>query len=374
MRLRQVPQRLASTPSRSVGLVMALVMAGCATPTPEAWRVVPRYRVTHAGTGAAQGYFALARKYEGEGRVGLALVAWRKAALEAPDDVEILDALGIAEARQGFHDRAIATLRRASALAPPQAARLNNLGYALLLDGRNDEARRVLLEALALEPQHAQARTNLSRLEPIGAVAAVAFAVPVPNSFSVADLQTAASQQPADGIRLIAQPTTGPLPLSSTPGTSATVPAIATEVRSALSEEAHPVNLHAVRIQIANGNGIPGMAARLASWLRRSGLENAMHLSNLPPYDSPSTVVHYRPGFAEQAREIARRMQPGAMVAQQPGDARGADVRVVIGRDARPLAAGTQRRGNGQAFPGWSSRASHRDGIRAGQLIEHPTS
>jgi len=72
-----------------------------------------------------------------------------------------------------------------------------------------------------------------------------------------------------------------------------------------------------------------------------------MHLSNLPPYDSPSTVVHYRSGFAEQAREIARRMQPGAMVAQQPGDARGADVRVVIGRDARPIAAGTQRRVSG---------------------------
>ena len=304
--------------------------------------MVPSYRVTHAGTGAAQGYLALARKYEGEGRVGLALVAWRKAALEAPDDVEILDGLGIAEARQGFHDRAVASLRRASALAPPRAARLNNLGYALLLDGRNDEARSVLLEALALEPQHAQAQTNLSGLEPV-----LAVATPLPDALSVAkDLQTVASPQTADGIRLITQPTIGPLPLNSTPGTNAMAPVIATEAQSALSEEARPVNLHAVRIQIANGNGIPGMAAWLASRLRRSGLENAMHLSNLPPYDSPRTVVHYRSGFAEQAREIARRTQPGAMVAQQPGDARGADVRVVIGRDARHQ-AGTQRRANG---------------------------
>ena len=238
MRPRHVPQPFASTPARAVASVTALVMAGCATPTPEAWRVVPSYRVTHAGTGAAQGYLALARKYEGEGRVGLALVAWRKAALEAPDDVEILDALGIAEAGQGFHDRAVAALRRASALAPPRAARLNNLGYALLLDGRTDEARRVLLEALALEPQHAQAQTNLSRLEPIAVVAAVAM--PLPNSVSVANLQTAASPQPADGIRLITQPTTGPLPLSSPPGTSAMLPVIATEAQSTLSEEAHP--------------------------------------------------------------------------------------------------------------------------------------
>ena len=344
MRTRHVPQRSPSTPALAVGSVMALVTAGCATPTPEAWRVVPSYRVTHAGTGAAQGYLALARKYEGEGRVGLALVAWRKAALEAPDDVEILDALGIAEARQGFHDRAVAALRRASALAPPRAARLNNLGYALLLDGRNDEARGVLLEALAIEPQHAQAVTNLGRLEPI---AASADAMPLPSSLSVPHLQTAVSQQPADGIRLIAQPTTGPLRLSSTPETTAMAPVTTTEALSALSEEARPVDLHAVRIQIANGNGIPGMAAWLASWLRRSGLENAMHLSNLPPYDSPSTVVHYRSGFAEQAREIARRMQPGATVAQQPGDARGADVRVVIGRDARPLTAETQKRTSG---------------------------
>ena len=344
MRPRHVPQPFAATPARAVASVTALLMAGCATPAPEAWRVMPSYRVTHAGTDAAQGYLALARKYEGEGRVGLALVAWRKAALEAPDDVEILDALGIAEAGQGFHDRAVAALRRASALAPPRAARLNNLGYALLLEGRNDEARRVLLEALALEPQHTQAQINLSRLEPIAAVATVAM--PLPNSLSVANLQTAASPQPADGIRLITQPTTGPLPLS-THGTSAMAPVIETEAQSTLLEEARHVNLHAVRIQIANGNGIPGMAAWLASWLRRSGLENAMHLSNLPPYDSPRTVVHYRSGFAEQAHEIARRMQPGAMVAQQPGDARGADVCVVIGQDARHLAAGTQRRANG---------------------------
>ncbi len=347
MHPRQIPQRFASTPARAVGSVIALVMAGCATPAPEAWRVVPSYRVTHAGTGAAQGYLALARKYEGEGRVGLALVAWRKAALEAPDDVEILDGLGIAEARQGFHDRAVASLRRASALAPPRAARLNNLGYALLLDGRNDEARRVLLEALALEPQHAQAQTNLSRLEPIATV--VAVATPLPNSLSVANLQTAAAQQPADGIRMITRPTTGPLPLSSTPGTSAIAPVVAAGAQTTPSEEARPVNLHAVRIQIANGNGIPGMAARLASGLRRSGLENAIHLSNLPPYDSPRTVVYYRSGFAKQAREIARRLQRGAMVAEQPGDARGADIRVVIGRDARHLAAQTQRPANRSA-------------------------
>jgi len=228
-------------------------------------------------------------------------------------------------------------LRRASALAPPWAARLNNLGYALLLDGRNDEARRVLLEALALEPQHAQAQTNLSRLETIAAVAVVAM--PVPKSLSATQgLQTAASPQTADGMHLVTQPTIGPLSLS-TPGTSAMASLNATEAQSTLTEEARHVNLHAVRIEITNGNGIPGMAARLASWLRSGGLENAVHLSNLPPYDSLSTVVHYRSGFAEQAREIVRRMPPGAKVARQPGDARNADVRVVIGRDARQLAS-----------------------------------
>src|SRR6185369_13497067 len=51
------------------------------------------------------------------------------------------------------------------------------------------------------------------------------------------------------------------------------------------------------RIEIANGNGVTGMAARLGALLRANGLVHRALLSNVPPFDVSTTVVHYRAGF-----------------------------------------------------------------------------
>ena len=118
------------------GCLGVLGLSACVAPAQrEPMRVAPNYRVEHAGPGLAQGYAALARRYEGEGRGAEALQAWRKAVLAAPGDADLQNALGKAEARQGesaaavaaFHirrrRRAVATLE----LSPAEAQRARSL-------------------------------------------------------------------------------------------------------------------------------------------------------------------------------------------------------------------------------------------------------
>jgi Flp pilus assembly protein TadD len=351
------------SPVRAVAMAVALTLAGCAATEP--WRVEPKYQVRHSGVTAGQGYMALARQYEGEGRGRAALEAWRKAAFEDPNNAEILGALGIAEAGYGSRDQAVVALRRAVELSPGQTAPLNNLGYALMLEGHTDEARSMLRQALELDPGHVQARANLWLLQsaPVAATAPTESAEPTPQvapQVTAAPASDVAPIEPAPP-RLQTEPSVPALALY-TAEVGVNPPQAAPETQAAIetppedlippaepiasAEPASPVeptppNLGTVRVEITNGNGVTGMAAWLASRLRDSGLGNARYLSNLPPYKSTDTVVYYRAGFAAHAREVARRIPQAVEIPLQTGDAWRGDVRVVIGHDVRHLAGCT---------------------------------
>lgn len=364
----------------------ALALAGCAA-APAAWKVQPQYRVDHAAPAApGQGYAALARRYSGERRWADALDAWRKAAMEAPDDVDILNALAMAEAGQGHNARAIAALRRAVALAPQRAHLLNNLGYALMLDGQADAARALLREAIALDPRHALARANLERADQ-----AAALALPVPPVAAAATPPAAVTtvEAAAPALRVLTAPdvpalvvvaapperserstlpaVAAPLvPLTNGHATLALLPAAqpalveqgpavaaaqpparppaptAPEAPAALPAAPHPADAPAgppARVEIANGNGVAGLAAWTGRWLRRQGQPGSARLVNLPPYRSELTAVHYGPGWQAQARALAHRL-PGsvALVADTASPSPRADLRVVLGHDWRGIA------------------------------------
>jgi tetratricopeptide (TPR) repeat protein len=300
--------------------ILLLLLGGCASAPAPQWRMEPAYRVANGmPQGNGRGYLALARKYEGELRREQALIAYRKAAAEAPDDVEVLEALGMAEAGQGQHERAVAAFRRALALAPERAGLANNLGYALLLAGRSDEAAAVLRRALELDPLHARARINLEQATVLAAVPAQ----PAPTAAAAPVEAVAQPQSPA--VRVLIEPDLPPLQM----GGAAPVQAAA-----AAPLAAAPASIQA-RVEISNGNGVAGMAAWMASHLREQGLQGRSRLSNLRPYATAATVVQYRPGFAEQARAIALRMPAGTQLVADPGMGPAADVRVVLGHDLR---------------------------------------
>lgn len=277
----------------------SLGLTACMAPAPlQGLRVEPNLRLNHSGPGPAQGYVALARRYEGEGRWTEALQARHKAAQAAPADANIHDALGQARAADGDHPGAVAALRHAVTLAPEQPALHNNLGFALMRAGQVQQAREALLQALTLQPDYARALANLRRLD--------AAAAPNP-------VQVSTVPQPASAPSQAPTPPGDPMPQPEPPTRAAT--------------------FH--RVEIANGNGVEGMAACVADLLRRRGAAEAVRLRNALPYDTANTVVRYRPGHAQAAQVLASQLPGNALTLAGVDRADSLDLRIVLGHDLR---------------------------------------
>ena len=290
---------------RLTTLAVVALLAGCALPAPQSWRVEPNYRISHAEVSSHLGYKALAHQYESEHRWREARDAWQKAALEAPEDADLLNALGLAEAGQGRYGNAVTALRRAVALAPERVNLINNLGYALLLDGQKTEAKSVLQAALARSPEHPLVRINLNRLDP-GA----------PDTRQTQHLQTTPNLEP---MPLRQASVAEPLPLL-------------------LASKKTEQQLSPARIEIANGNGVTGLATWLGAWLRVHDVAHHTSRSNALPFDTLTSVVHYRAGYREVAQKLADGMPRRVKLAPESGGTLHADVRVVLGRDLRAMA------------------------------------
>jgi tetratricopeptide (TPR) repeat protein len=320
-----------------------LGLSACVVP-PErpALRVEPSYRLQHAGAGLAQGYALLAQRYEGEARWHEALQAWLKAVQVAPGDANLHNALGQAQAGLGDHEAAVQTLRRAVQLAPDQTGLHNNLGYALMRAGRAEEARAALLQALALQPGYARAEANLRRLDaaatvqltPSTAAAPVTIATPT-SAVHVASaaIGTAGAAQigsPAEQVPT-PEPATSTKPTTAT--TSATLATLATLATPSAPEA--PAARPAPSVEIANGNGVEGMAACVADVLRSRGAVERTRLRNALPYDTATTVVRYRAGHAQAAQALANQLPGGAPAVAGLDRSDSLDLRIVLGHDLR---------------------------------------
>lgn len=321
-----------------LGLAACAALLGCTSLTTPTWRVDPAYRVEGASLNAAAGYLALALQYEGENRVEQALDAYARSAQSAPDSADLQNSLGLALARHGRITAAITALRRAVVLAPDRAPLLNNLAYALLLGGRVDEASAMLKLTLAVDPAHQIALRNLAHLNEQLLVAAAkaprtavtaAVAVEVPVVLVASAVDTVAA--PATAVTLQQRMPQDFVPWSTVAGDE---PGATSKV-APLQPRPDPFS-----IEILNGNGVGGAAARMRDLLQEQGM-HVRRVANLPPYKSVLTQVLYRPGKAEQARLIALRMPVSADVSPAPAGSTLADLRVVIGHDARRSAGCT---------------------------------
>ena len=324
------------------------------TPERSALRVEPNYRLQHAGAGLAQGYALLAQRYEGEARWLDALQAWLKAVQAAPDDADLHNALGQAQAGLGDHEAAVQTLQRAVQLAPDQPALHNNLGYALMRAGRAEEARAALQRAMELQPGYVRAAANLRRLDatatataqltPSSSAATLSNAEPAGAAFVATDFASASATGRADAQARLPHSNTpseaNSLPTTTTPAHHTAVAGPATPGTPHTSSAQEPAAARpAPAVEIANGNGVEGMAACMAEALRSRGAVGQTRLRNALPYDTATTVVRYRPGHARSAQVLAQ-----ALAQQLPGGAPAVagldradslDLRIVLGHDLR---------------------------------------
>jgi tetratricopeptide (TPR) repeat protein len=339
-------------PAVIAGAVLAAI-AGCASVDPmraTSWRVEPVMEVKHS-MASSQAYYLLGRYHDGMHAWDRAIEAYRKAIGADPNNVEAYNALGVALARRSKFDAAEAVLRNALAIDPGRAHVRSNLGYVLLLAGKSQEAVTELTAAVRLDRDDVTARNNLRE--------ATAQREPEPQARADAEVvaEATAQREPepqaradAEVVAVVDAPTPAALHVIDQP----TVPAFVTGATSGPTEipvdppsaidhldvvaSASTVASPSSRLELSNGNGVRGAAARLQQWLSSQGV-HANRLTNQRPYVQQQTVIQYRSGQEEAARRVESSLPVAVQLSAAPSAGLRTDVRVVLGLDWVHMAA-----------------------------------
>lgn len=319
----------------SLSIGCAGLLAGCALfqpSAPKAPLVQPVVKVQHSGV-TAEAKYDLGRYYYGQRRQQEAMRALEEAlALDAAHS-RASNVLGVIYAAQGRYAEAEIQFRRALEREPHAAHVHNNLGYAYLLQGRNQEALESFEEALRFAPDSEKSAANLKiareRLglgteatEPAPAIVGKAVEKAEPNE--IANKQQPARSEPskvrmveiAPNVYELVSPSPAALPSEIMPKV---VP----------GQSARPAG---TGVEVANGNGVTGMARQVASSLRAKGIDVA-RLTNRKPFNQQNTEIEYRDGFEISAREVSTKLPRPVTLVESTKLKTGINVRLVLGKD-----------------------------------------
>jgi len=374
----------------SCGLALA---GGCASldPTgPAQFAVTPVTNVTHSAA-ITDANYQKGRSYQGRIQYGAAIAAYRKSLEANPGNAEAHNALGVIYATQGKHEQAVIELKAALALAPAAAHIHNNLGYTYLLQGRNADALAALKVASGLDPDNVRSRANMKiaeqRLGPEAPNAPTVQANVQPNvQASVqanvqpnvqANVQPNVQANVQPNVQVNVQPN---VQQNVQPNVQAAA-AVGAEVKSPptdkdggfstarllsvapnifelrqgsslqikpslpLATETLATNTapETVRLEVANGNGVTGLAKRTSSSLQRKGYA-AARLTNQVPFTQRVTEIQYRQSQENQAKRLNALLSAPAKLVESSRLNPRIGVRLVLGRDAvkRSLFAETE--------------------------------
>ena len=290
--------------------VLLLVLGACQSidqkkdkPTDATLAVLPVEDVRHS-TARPEALYSIGRYFQGQARYEQAISAYQRLLADQPNHVEARNALGLIYAAQGRHVAAIAEFKTALSHAPDAAAIHNNLGYAYLLNDNISEAIATLTTAQALSPSNQRVLDNLDAALARGG-----------------SMNIAATTNPPDTAEPAAAPTTA----TAVPaGTEETVKTPVADSKS-------------MRLEISNANGVSGLARDTSRQLAAAGYAKP-RLTNEPPYQQPATVIQYRPGFEQHARQLRTDTGGSVPTAAARGLRSDINVRLVLGKDFRAAA------------------------------------
>ena len=300
------------------------------------------------------------------GRLGLAVADFQAALDHDGPTVERLNALAATYDRIGRFDLADRYYREALAIDPSAAHTLNNIGYSYLLRGRADLAAGFLAKAKAAATDDPVISGNLSlataaveQKAGIVQMSAIAFtpakpvmAVPTPRptvyieqtAKGVYRLVTGVAEQPTGAFEKPSPSRTFVLPAVSPkiePMPAVTAAPVAAVVREPLPEPTPAIEqtetgtraaLENAFIEVSNGSGIEGSAARVRAFLREYGVI-VRRLTNDQQFGHWRTVLFYRDGFRDAAISIASKL-PTA-ISLERNDVKYSDLRLRLGRDTQ---------------------------------------
>ena len=335
----------------------------------------PVMRVHHSNE-SPSAYYQLGRYYQGQNRLDKAIPAFQKALALDSQYAEAHNALGALYAAQEKFDLAIAEFQQALAAAPNTAHFQNNLGYTYYLQGRYAEAASTFEKAVELNPGNAKIANNLGLT-----LAKLGQPRQAQQAFMLAAARSADASAPSPGPDTSAEiATASAAPLSLPKDRGAITPAIASPLARAPLPMAKPLAAPAEAVrpaqkpdmtlvqsspdryellrttvepatvlalqeatsaplprlranfEVANGNGVTGMAKRVSRALAGKGFPSA-RLTNQKPFVQPVTMVEYRQGFASEAERLSASLPARPIVKERNNLRDSTDVRLVLGRD-----------------------------------------
>lgn len=325
------------TLSRLAAACACLGLAACTT------------QLAHAPVAAwpdADAAYVAGRQHFERGDLPAAQAAYEQALRHAPRHVNARNGLAVLHAQRGEHVAAIAqwqALTQETGTARPQQAYLfSNLGHAYSLDGRDAQALPVLEQACLLDPLNALAWQHLAQvLERLGQHERAALMRRQAASLREHDLRRDMAVLRGEVAPQLV-PVPAPVPeapamarveITQSDGMARLqrVPAAVRSVPAAVPERPMPAAAAPrPRLEIVNGNGVPGMAAALARSLAGAPVQ-VVRLANETSFQVARTRVEYRPAQEQAARQLARQL--GTQVQTQAADCPASELRLVLGRD-----------------------------------------
>lgn len=345
-----------------LSVTCVFIAGGCASlnsSNEQKLSVEPVTHVSHS-VGNPAAMFQLGRFYQGQLRHELAIDAYRKALQQAPNLVEAHNALGVIHAQLGRYNDAVTELEAAIALAPDAAHLHNNLGYAYLLAGKDAEAVTVLEKAQRLDPANERVKANLRiAYERTGnqqqAVELARTSDKLRDAKDVGAASGAIGAAESSGARVAEK---APTPSSSALQLVTVAPNVLEIKQKPDSDEGRSLprfehsragfrrdgEVLAVKaaptspkkffgLEVSNGNGVTGMARRVAGFMKHIGIATTARLTNDKPFIRQATQIEYRHGFQLEASGINSRLPKPVPLVQVDRLREDINVRLVLGRD-----------------------------------------
>jgi tetratricopeptide (TPR) repeat protein len=292
----------------------------------------------------AEAMYRLGRYFQGQRRHDEAIYGFREALKRNPAYVEAHSGLGVSLAATASYEEAIAEFEAAIALSPASAYLHNNLGYAYLLQGSNEQALNALEEARRLDPEHQAAAYNLQlaykriaeerTTESAPSEATAAASMLPEDKLTDNEAQTGHQLQPTLALIEVA-PSIFELRMPAAPERleGRRGPDLTRQV-----QDTTPPMLKHFKLEVSNGNGVTGMARRVAGFLDLRGYSTA-RLTNQLPFQQAATEVQYRSGYGPEAAILSAVLPKQVSVVESSLLRNDIHVRVVLGSDLRSDAA-----------------------------------
>lgn len=330
----------------------------------ETWGIKPFTSVRDSNL-KPDAYYQLGRYYQGQKRYDQAIQAYQKALAVDESFAEARNGLGVVYAMQGKYAEALQELQLATRLSPNAAHIYNNLGYAYYLHGLYGEAVAALEKSVELQPGNQSAYNNLGlayakagkKDKSLQAFTQAIQSITPQNTGETAveaqDIHpdsssrqmTASSREPGQTLSLpkdrgvIARPSVSVRMVESQSRMVAITPNVyelrtnavpkqtveATDKPSPATGKFH--------FEVSNGNGVTGMAKKVAKFLYGDGLP-AARLTNQKPYQLPTSQIQYREGYQSEAIRLKSSLPNQPVLIQSENLRVNIDVRLVLGRDA----------------------------------------